>query len=122
MHAQLDAVTVQLDAVAVYSGSKVFPSFVQLLKADDSEAAEKQVCFLTTSKEWQRVACLLFGAASLQADGARLAKVHPYLIIKLLIASQAALESELQALNDHLSRNGPYLKGAKISAGDLALA
>ena len=35
---------------------------------------------------------------------------------------QAALEQELSGLNEHLSENGPFLKGADISAGDLALA
>ncbi len=35
---------------------------------------------------------------------------------------QAALEAELSALDSHLSQNGPFLKGANISAGDLALA
>lgn len=60
----------------VGSGGKVFPSFVQFLKSEDSEKAEKQ----------------------------------------------AALEAELNGLNDHLSHHGPFLKGSRISAGDLSLA
>jgi glutathione dehydrogenase/transferase len=35
---------------------------------------------------------------------------------------EAALVEELEKLDKHLRENGPFLKGGKVSAGDLSLA
>lgn len=40
---------------------------------------------------------------------------------KVLVLTRDSMQ-ELKALNSHLETGGPFLKGDKISAGDLALA